>query len=144
MTRGTATGVKRKVLMAGGALAMAATTSMMGAQPANATLCSPRVYSIVWDGWQGTLNLCSQNGDGSWLQQGTTRHKVTYREGRQQTGYDHRIRFNVDFAGTPANASDDQPFDGYFLTRQPAQRRGLAGITYWQGIPFGFYAARVR
>jgi hypothetical protein len=132
------------MLAAGGALAIVATTSTAGAPPANASLCQPRVYSIVWDGWQGTLQLCSENGDASWLQQGVTRYKVTYKAGQILTGYGHRILMKVDFAGTPDNTLDDQLFDGYFFTQQVAQTRGMAGITYWQGIPFGFYALRVR
>ena len=102
------------------------------------------MYNIVWDGWTGTLQLCLQNGDGSWLQQGTTRRKVTFTEGRQQTGHDHRIVFRVDFNGTPTNLSDDQTFDGYTFTKQAATQRSMAGVTYWSSIPFGFYAVRVR
>ena len=135
---------KRKMMAAGGAMAVAATTSIIAAEPASASLCVPKVYRIVWDGWQGTLQLCFQNGEGSWLQQGTRRHKVTYQQGRVQTGYDHRIRFYVDFPRTPANPRDDQRFDGYYFTKQPAAQRGMAGVTYWSGIPFGFYAVRLR
>ena len=123
------------------------TTTATYARPAtapSASLCVPRVYNIVWDGWQGTLQLCFANGEASWLQQGTVRHKVTYTQGRAATGYDHRIIFYVDFNNTPTTTRDDQKFDGYFLTQQPAARRGVAGLTWWNNIPFGFYATRVR
>lgn len=50
----------------------------------------------------------------------------------------HRIVFWVDFANTPANPADDQRFDGYVFTQT---RNAMAGVTWWAGIPFGFYAA---
>jgi hypothetical protein len=46
---------------------------------------------------------------------------------------DHRITFTVAFPG-----ADPQQFIGYFFTQAgPAQ---MAGLTWWQGIPFGWSA----
>ena len=49
----------------------------------------------------------------------------------------HRIVFWVDFNNTPKNPKDDQRFDGYMMTQT---KDAIAGVTWWNGIPFGFYA----
>jgi hypothetical protein len=60
---------------------------------------------------------------------------------RQQVGHDcpqsdHKITFTVAFPG-----ADPQRFQGYFFTQAgPAQ---MAGLTWWQGLPFGWLAARM-
>jgi hypothetical protein len=47
---------------------------------------------------------------------------------------DHLIDFTVAFPNEPP-----QPFTGYMFTQQ---RRTMAGDTWWQGIPFGWYAIK--
>jgi hypothetical protein len=55
----------------------------------------------------------------------------------QQCGQsDHGISFTIAFPGAPP-----QPFQGYFFTQAgPAH---LAGFTWWQGLPFGWFADKV-
>jgi len=55
----------------------------------------------------------------------------------------HRVVFFVDFANTPNNTQDDQRFDGYIFTqtlKEGTSKKAISGITWWDGIPFGFYA----
>ena len=48
----------------------------------------------------------------------------------------HGITFTIAFPGGPP-----QPFKGYIFTQSgPAY---LAGFTWWQGLPFGWYAAKI-
>ena len=53
-------------------------------------------------------------------------------------GPDHKIAFYVDFNDTEFETSDDQAFEGYLFGSKDA----MAGITWWQGTPFGFYLNR--
>ncbi|MEN3009214.1 hypothetical protein [Pseudothermotoga sp.] len=116
------------------------------------------VWKIYWDGWEGTLVL--RRVGNSYLE--TTdgkRYTVRYFilknpqdnvEGMTGPGYTgrtsnlgHRIVFFVDFANTPNNPQDDQRFDGYIFTqtiKAQGSKKAMAGITWWNGIPFGFYA----
>ena len=47
---------------------------------------------------------------------------------------DHVIQFTIAFAG-----GAPQPFKGYLFTHG---RRTLAGYTWWEGTPFGWYATK--
>lgn len=115
------------------------------------------VWKIYWDGWEGTLVLY-KNGTGYLQDTNNIRYNMTYVilknpqdniSGMTGPGYTgkastlgHRIVFMVDFANTPNNTQDDQRFDGYIFTQTlkvPA-KRAIAGITWWDSIPFGFYA----
>jgi hypothetical protein len=49
---------------------------------------------------------------------------------------DHRISLTIEFPGAPP-----QPFQGYYFTQAGPMR--LAGLTWWQGLPFGWYAEKV-
>jgi len=108
-------------------------------------------YSIVWDGWEGFLTL-RPDGTGTLEQRGHPAYSVQHRvllnpqdniDGMRGPGYQgsstlkHRIVFWVDFNRTPHNREDDQRFDGYLMTKT---KDAIAGVTWWQGIPFGFYA----
>jgi len=113
-------------------------------------------WKIYWDGWEGTLVLLK--GGKGYIEVSGTRYDLEYvilknpqdniagMTGPGYTGKNtnlgHRIVFMVDFARTPANKSDDQRFDGYVFTQtiDNASKRAMAGITWWDGIPFGFYA----
>ena len=58
-----------------------------------------------------------------------------YRNGQQCPQADHRIDFTVAFPGAPP-----QPFTGYGFTHDGSR---MAGYTWWQGIPFGWYAQKL-
>ncbi len=112
------------------------------------------VYHIVWDGWKGFLTL-SPDGTGTLQTKGrrySVRHQILLNpqdtiEGSRGPGYltsstlKHRIVFWVDFKNTPNNPNDDQRFDGYMMTQT---KDAIAGITWWNRIPFGFYATNKR
>lgn len=154
--------VSNKLLMGLAALVAA---GLFAGKPALAQLqqgdflCSyGAVYNIVWDGWSGKLTLLPPGYPDyvykGYLDAGGKRIGVRYVlaenpqdfvDGRQGPGYigtpstaKHRIVFWVDFNNTPFNHSDDQRFDGYIMTQT---RSAIAGVTWWNGIVFGFYAA---
>jgi hypothetical protein len=108
----------------------------------------------VWDGWKATLTL-GRDGTGGLSPLHGLRTNCGVRaqylkdpqddvDGQTGPGYlgtssslKHRIVFWVDFPRTFKNTTDDQRFDGYFFTQT---KDGMAGVTWWNGIPFGFYA----
>ena len=108
-------------------------------------------YEMDHDGWKGTLSLYDTDGDyieqmpnmgGAYIDQDGQRHDVMgYVRSAEYPmvsswGPDHKISFYIDFPDTTDN-SDDQPFDGYLFTRENGV---MAGVTWWNGTPFGFYA----
>lgn len=113
------------------------------------------VWKVYWDGWEGTL-VFFKNGTG-YVEVEGKRYSLSYAilknpqndvagmKGPGYTGKDsnlgHRVVFLVDFAQTP-NTEDDQRFEGYVFTQtiRTPSKRAMAGITWWNGIPFGFYA----
>ncbi|MEJ5228440.1 MAG: hypothetical protein WHT65_00390 [Pseudothermotoga sp.] len=115
------------------------------------------VWKIYWDGWEGELVLF-KGGTGYIKSSDGNKYNLTYSilrnpqdsvSGMTGPGYTgknsnigHRIVFLVDFANTANNTQDDQRFDGYIFTQtiKNAPKRAMAGITWWDGIPFGFYA----
>jgi hypothetical protein len=110
-------------------------------------------YNLTWDGFQGSL-LLRRDGSGALYLAGS-RQAYSVRisplsnqqdtvSGRQGPGYigsntfmTHRVVFWIDLNNTPTNPNDDQRFDGYFFTQT---LNGMAGVTWWSGIPFGFSA----
>jgi hypothetical protein len=112
------------------------------------------IYSIVWDGWKAYLALRA-DGSGYLYFAHDVRNTFDVRatlladpqdtvDGQTGPGYQgtsstlkHRIVFWVDFKKTYKNTQDDQRFDGYFFTQT---KDGMAGVTWFDGVPFGFYA----
>ncbi len=110
-------------------------------------------YEMIHDGWQGNLVLNKEDGDfiesipnmgGSYTGSDNKAHAVwgyvrtaTYPV-PASWGPDHKIEFRVDFPDTPSTA-DDQKFDAYLFSWEPGT---MAGITWWNGTPFGFYAGQ--
>lgn len=146
----------RRALLAGSILIMAIA---MAPQSASAVTMSDvvksplgSIYNLVWDGFQGSLTL-RRDGTGFLLLSSGQRYNVRlsplanqqdFVDGRQGPGYvgtntfmTHRVVFWIDLNNTPTNPSDDQRFDGYFFTQT---LKGMGGVTWWAGIPFGFYA----
>ncbi len=112
------------------------------------------IYSLVWDGWRANLWLY-RDGTGRLFLPGDLKNGINVRatfltnpqdtvDGQTGPGYlgtpsslQHRIVFWIDFPKTLQNTEDDQRFDGYFFTQT---KDGMAGVTWWNGMPFGFYA----
>ncbi|WP_028843855.1 hypothetical protein [Pseudothermotoga elfii] len=114
------------------------------------------VWKIFWDGWEGTL-VFQKDGKGYIEDENRNKYNLTYTILRnpqdsissmtgpgytgKKTNLGHRVVFFVDFANTPNNQQDDQRFDGYIFTQTlKTMKRAIAGITWWDNIPFGFYA----
>jgi len=111
------------------------------------------IYSMVHDGWEGTLLLKSVPGDfieqlpnisGIYSGMDGIPHKV---RGYVRTidyplppdwGPNHMIEFYIDFNDT-LDESDDQRFQSYLFTKT---KSAMAGLTWWYGTPFGFYAIK--
>ena len=111
------------------------------------------VYTMVHDGWRGTLSLQAEPDDyieqlpnlsGTWTSPEGDAHDV---RGYMRTwnyplplefGPDHAIDLYVDFGDTPS-WSDDQEFEGLLFGWT---RDAIAGVTTWGGTRFGFYALK--
>ncbi len=110
-------------------------------------------YNMAHDGWFGQLELRKKHGD---TVEGTSNISGKYiaRDGREHAvwgyvrtaeypvpdsnGPDHKINFHINFNDTPDQA-DDQKFEGYIFTHG---KDAMAGITYWNNTPFGFYSTK--
>lgn len=110
-------------------------------------------WSAIPDGLLGSLELRDAAGDhpelkpnleGIYTGPGGKPHSVlgwmrTWRNPLPQSwGPDHKVEFQVDLAGT-SDPKDDQRFEGYLFTRS---RDAMAGITWQEDVPFGFYAIK--
>ncbi|MEZ0329799.1 MAG: hypothetical protein ABWK15_09660 [Dissulfuribacterales bacterium] len=114
-------------------------------------------YSMNHDGWKGALKLWRNPntihaiGTDYWLllgqytDQNNNIHKVRGKVKESVANpvgwVDHKIEFYIDFNNTPTNLNDDQKFEGYLFTQT---KDGMAGITWWNNTPYGFYAEKER
>ncbi len=108
-----------------GALTIAVSPVVTTRSEGSCTYTSHRVSgTYVPDGGGSTLAVAGRVGG-----------KDVYQRGHVCPQSDHLITFTVAFPGAPP-----QPFRGYMFTQAgPAQ---IAGLTWWQGLPFGWLATR--
>ena len=111
-------------------------------------------FRMDHDGWQGTLELWQP--DFFLLKGGNVAGRYTAADGGQHTvrgfvrttgnpmpaawGPDHKIEFYIDFNDN-LDPADDQQFEGYLFTQT---KDAMAGVTWWNDVPFGFYAEKQR
>jgi hypothetical protein len=89
-------------------------------------------YNMVHDGWKGVLTLSGDHGSytGSDGKQFTVRAEVD--------GY-HFVIYIIGLGGQNTDGTGGQKFDGYLMTRT---RDAIAGVTWWENQPFGFYGIK--
>jgi hypothetical protein len=90
------------------------------------------IYEMVHDGWRGTLEL--KGGGGRYIDA----EKRTYRVLVEAKDY-HIVFYVIGLGGENADGRGGQKFDGYLMTQT---RDDIAGLTWWNNQPFGFYAIR--
>jgi hypothetical protein len=100
---------------------------------ANRFTATDGVYSMVHDGWKGELVLKGQSG----TYVGSDGRKLPVKV-VTASGY-HMVFIVVGLGGENADGLGGQKFDGYQMTQT---RDAIAGVTWWQGQPFGFYAIK--
>lgn len=90
------------------------------------------MYGMVHDGWRGTLEL--KGNGGIYFDADRHPHRVLVEiRGKHITFY------VLGLGGENADGRGGQKFDGYLMTQT---RDDIAGLTWWQGQPYGFYAIR--
>ena len=95
-------------------------------------------YSMSHDGWRGTLFLSDGKAD---CPQPLCRSRYTDSNGRhfpvRVATSGHQITFHVARLG----GGNGQRFVGHLMTQT---KDAIAGTTWWNGQPFGFYATKRR
>jgi len=97
-------------------------------------------YAMNHDGWRGTLTVAESKADcasPAWcaLALRYVDAEGNARRGRIERMDDRRqqMTFTISFPG------NRQRFDAYLFSREPGK---MAGVTFWQGKTFGFFAER--
>lgn len=90
------------------------------------------MYGMVHDGWRGTLEL--KGNGGIYLDPDRRPHRVLV-----EIRGNHIIFYVLGLGGEDADGRGGQKFDGYLMTQT---RDDIAGLTWWQGQTYGFYAIR--
>ena len=98
-------------------------------------------YSMSHDGWRGTLYLGDGKAD---CPRPLCQSRYTDSSGRnftvKVTTSGHQITFYVvGLGGQNTDGSGGQKFVGYLMTQT---KDAIAGTTWWEGRPFGFYATK--
>ena len=98
-------------------------------------------YSMSHDGWRGTLYLGDGKAD---CPTPLCQSNYTDSNGRRYpvkvTTTDNLITFYVvRLGGQNTDGSGGQKFQGYLMTQT---KDAIAGTTWWEGRPFGFYAVK--
>lgn len=89
-------------------------------------------YSMVYDGWKGTLYINYPRG--TFFGANGKRYQVKMRK------YEHQIVFYIaGLGGENADKSGGQKFVGFLMTQT---KNAIAGTTWWRGRRFGFYAIK--
>lgn len=104
----------------------------LGSRPAQPA-ATDGLYNMVHDGWKGELSLRGRMGLYAGSDGRRFRVRVTELSGH------HIIFVILGMGGENAGGLGGQKFDGYLMTQT---RDAIAGITWWQGQPFGFYAIK--
>lgn len=89
-------------------------------------------YEMVHDGSRGTLSIRGPNAE--YVGSDGNAHRVEVRI----SDY-HIMFFIMGLGGENAEGTGGQKFDGYMMTQT---RDAIAGLTWWKGSTFGFYAVK--
>lgn len=90
-------------------------------------------YAMIIDGWSGVLDL-SPTGATYTPASDAKKLKVLI-DGKDN----HVVFYVVGLGGQNADNRGGQKFDGYLMTQT---KDAIAGMTWWEGRPFGFYAVK--
>ncbi|MFX0200980.1 MAG: hypothetical protein ACFFCW_33085, partial [Candidatus Hodarchaeota archaeon] len=89
-------------------------------------------YSIVYDGWKGTLYINYPHG--TFIGANGKRDQVKMRKKEHQI-----VFYIIGLGGENADESGGQKFEGFLMTQT---KNAIAGTTWWRGRRFGFYAIK--
>jgi len=89
-------------------------------------------YQLVADGWKGRLTIQGQTGSYVGADGKTLPVKLRVQD------Y-HATFYVIGLGGQNEDGSRGQKFDGYMMTQT---KDAIAGLTWWNGKPFGFYAIK--